>query len=355
MGWYKSAHKVVKLNEAKPFVSVVVAMRNEALTITHLLNDLQVQDYANFEVIIVDDHSDDGSLEAVKVWFNKNVSKSDFVRLIKNEGAGKKAALTAAIQKAKGQLIMTTDADCQLPNSWISRTVGQFDDQTHLLVGAVRMKGKLFTDQLQQLEFASLIGSGAATLGWQMPTMANGANLAFRKSSFMVVGAYEGNSHIASGDDEFLMRKIHQRFPGSIFFNHNADTVVETHAHDSLRSFFHQRIRWASKWALHQSYFSKLLALLIFSFQLAFLLCPWLMLFGYLNINLGLTLLLIKALAEWLFFIPVLNLLRLHFNLPAFIALQFIYPYYVVAIGLLANVVNYQWKGRGYNSSKSAH
>jgi poly-beta-1,6-N-acetyl-D-glucosamine synthase len=355
MGWHKSAHKVVKLNEAKPFVSVVVAMRNEALTITRLLTDLQQQDYSHFEVIIVDDHSDDGSRGIVEGWLVNNVHKLDFIKLIDNQGTGKKAALTLAVQNAKGEFIMTTDADCVLPRTWISKTVEQLDDQTHLLVGAVRMKGKRFVHQLQQLEFASLIGSGAATLGWQIPTMANGANLAFRKSSFIAVGAYEGNSHIASGDDEFLMRKIHQRFPGSIFFNHNPDTVVETQTHNSIGSFVNQRIRWASKWALHQSFFSKFLALLIFSFQLICLLSPWLILFDYLDMQLGLSLLLIKALAEWLFFIPVLNWLRLPFNVPAFITLQFIYPYYVVAIGLLANVVGYQWKGRGYNSSKSPH
>jgi biofilm PGA synthesis N-glycosyltransferase PgaC len=330
-------------------------MRNEALTITKLMTDLQNQDYPDFEIIIVDDHSDDGSRRAVENWLAENAGKTDFFKLVNNKGVGKKAALTLAVQNAKGELVMTTDADCELPQSWISKTVEQFNDQTNLIVGAVRMKGKRFTDHLQQLEFASLIGSGAATLGWQIPTMANGANLAFRKSVFNAVGAYEGNSHIASGDDEFLIRKIHQRFPGSIFFNHNSDTVVDTDAHQNFKSFANQRIRWASKWALHQNYFSKLLALLIFSFQLSFLLSPWLMCFGYLSITLGLSLLLIKAVVEWFFFIPVLRLLRLPFNLAAFIALQFIYPYYVVAIGLLANVVGYQWKGRGYNSSKSAH
>lgn len=330
-------------------------MRNEALTITRLLTDLQNQDYPNFEVIIVDDHSDDGSWKVVNDWLTVNPLKSDFIKLINNNGTGKKAALTLAVHHGKGEFIMATDADCELPETWISKTIEQFDDQTHLLVGAVRMKGKLFVHQLQQLEFASLIGSGAATLGWQIPTMANGANLVFRKSSFMAVRGYDGNSHIASGDDEFLMRKIHVRFPGSIFFNHNPDTIVETTAHNSVGSFVNQRIRWASKWALHQSYFSKFLALLIFSLQLICLLSPWLILFDYLDIQLGLSLLLIKALAEWLFFIPVLKLLRLPFNLPAFITLQFIYPYYVVAIGLLANVVGYQWKGRGYNSSKSPY
>jgi cellulose synthase/poly-beta-1,6-N-acetylglucosamine synthase-like glycosyltransferase len=352
IGWRKSARQAVIHNQTKPFVTVVVAMRNEVLTITNLLTDLSEQDYPNAEVIVVDDHSDDNSSQVFNNWLTNHKVKPGFCRLLANKGVGKKAALAQAIAEAQGEIILTTDADCRLPSTWISATVQCFNEKTQLLVGPVRMKAKSFTDRLQQLEFASLIGSGAATLGWQLPTMANGANLAFRKSAFWAVDGYEGNSHIASGDDEFLMRKIALRFPESISFNHNSSAIVETNAHQHLKSFLNQRIRWSSKWALHQTYFSKLLALLIFTFQTVFLLSPWFMLSGYLDVWLGLSLCLVKAAGEYYFFAPVLRQLQVPFNLPAFVTLQFIYPYYVTTIGLLANVVGYQWKGRGYKSSK---
>jgi poly-beta-1,6-N-acetyl-D-glucosamine synthase len=352
IGWRRSARQVVIHNQAEPFVTVVVAMRNEALTITNLLTDLSEQDYPNAEVIVVDDHSDDNSSQVFNNWLTNHKIKPGFCRLLANNGVGKKAALAQAIAEAQGEIILTTDADCRLPSTWISSTVQRFNEKTQLLVGPVRMKASSFTDRLQQLEFASLIGSGAATLGWQLPTMANGANLAFRKSAFSAVDGYEGNIHIASGDDEFLMRKIESYFPGRISFNHDSRSVVETYAHQYLKSFVNQRIRWSSKWALHQTYFSKLLALMVFSFQAMFLLSPWLMLSGHLDVRLGIGLLIIKAVGEYYFFVPVLRQLHVPFNLPAFITLQFIYPYYVTTIGLLANVAGYQWKGRGYKSSK---
>jgi cellulose synthase/poly-beta-1,6-N-acetylglucosamine synthase-like glycosyltransferase len=352
IGWRKSARQVVIHNQAKPFVTVVVAMRNEALTITNLLTNLNEQDYPNAEVIVVDDHSDDHSSTVLNNWLTNHKVKPGFCKLIANKGVGKKAALAQAIAEAEGEIILTTDADCRLPATWISATVQQFNETTQLVVGPVRMQASSFTDRLQQLEFSSLIGSGAATLGWKLPTMANGANLAFRKSAFWAVNAYEGNIHIASGDDEFLMRKIESNFPGSISFNHDSRAIVETNAHQRLKSFVNQRIRWSSKWALHQTYFSKLLALLVFSFQAVFLLSPWLMLAGYLDVSLFVGLFLVKAIGEYYFFVPVLRQLQVPFNLPAFITLQFIYPYYVTTIGLLANVVGYQWKGRGYKSSK---
>lgn len=327
-------------------------MRNEALNITNLLTDLSEQDYPNAEVIVVDDHSEDNSSEVFNNWLTNHKVKPGFCRLFANKGMGKKAALAQAIAEAQGEIILTTDADCRLPSTWISTTVQRFNEKTQLVVGAVRMKASSFTDRLQQLEFGSLIGSGAATLGWQLPTMANGANLAFRKSAFSAVDGYEGNTHIASGDDEFLMRKIESYFPGSISFNHDSRAVVETNAHQHLKSFVNQRIRWSSKWALHQTYFSKLLALLVFGVQTVFLLSPWLMLAGYLDAWLFVGLFLAKAVGEYYFFAPVLRQIQVPFNWPAFIILQFIYPYYVTTIGLLANVAGYQWKGRGYKSSK---
>lgn len=330
-------------------------MRNEAVNIANLLSDLSGQDYNAFEVIIVDDHSEDSSKSIAATWLKENGVEEDFIRLLSNDDSGKKSALALGIKAANGEFVMTTDVDCRLPESWISKTIAQAGNQTQLIVGAVRMKGEKFVDHLQQLEFASLIGSGAATLGWQLPTMANGANLTFRKSAFEAVDGYADNKLIASGDDEFLMRKIHARFPGSVIFNHSQHTVVETSTHNSLPAFLNQRIRWASKWALHKTYTSTLLALLIFVFQLTFLLSPWLMLLGYISLKLGIALLILKAGAEWLFFIPVLRQLKQSFNLLAFTVLQFIYPYYVVGIGLLANVMGYRWKGRRYKSSKSPY
>ncbi len=306
------------------------------------------------EVIVVDDHSEDNTTavfnQTVKDFNNSGRS----FQCITNKGTGKKAALSTGIAHASGSIILTTDADCRVPKTWISKTIEQFEESTHMLVGAVRISGTGFIDRLQQLEFASLIASGAASLANNLPTMANGANLAFRKSSFEAVKGYAGNAHIPSGDDEFLLRKMHQAFPDGVRFNAAPDAVVSTQGQESLSAFIQQRIRWASKWNLHPSIFSKSLALLVFMFQVSFLLSPWLMVGGWLSWPLGLALLTLKALGEAIFFLPVLRYLRINFYVPAFLFLQFIYPLYVVGIGLLANALGYRWKGRRYGSSQSA-
>ena len=71
---------------------------------------------------------------------------------------------------------------------------------------------------LMGLEFAGLVGVGAACLARQQPTMCNGANLAYRRAAFEAVGGYADNAHLASGDDEFLLHKIHAAFPGTAAF-----------------------------------------------------------------------------------------------------------------------------------------
>lgn len=261
---------------------------------------------------------------------------------------GKKAALTLGIVHAKGEIILTTDADCRIKPEWIQTMVNQFNEHTMMVTGAVELSASTFFEKLQQVEFASLIASGAATLGWSRPSMANGANLAFRKSAFEAVDGYMGNQHIPSGDDEFLLRKIHQRFPNALVFCANVHAVVKTQAVGTLRDFIQQRLRWAGKWRLHSGVFSKALAVAVFLFQLTFLVVPWLWLFGYMESNTSLLLLASKVFVEYLFFHPVIHKLKLSFSWLAFLLLQFIYPYYVVAVGLLANGGKYTWKGRTF-------
>jgi biofilm PGA synthesis N-glycosyltransferase PgaC len=67
--------------------------------------------------------------------------------------------------------------------------------------------------------------------------LCNGANLAFTKDAFTATGGYDGNEHIASGDDEFLMRKIEAKYSNGIRFNNNPENVVTTYPQKTINSF----------------------------------------------------------------------------------------------------------------------
>lgn len=348
-GWRRS-HKISgKLEKSDCLVSVLVPVRNEETTITNLLLDIASQTYAKYEVLVINDHSTDNTVQVVMDVLSKNTFLNSKIKLLHcTEGSGKKAALTLGVQHATGEIIITTDADCRLANGWISSMAVHFSKNTQLVVGMVRLSASTFFEKLQQLEFASLIGSGVATLAWNYPTMANGANFAFRQDAFIKVSGYSGNQQIPSGDDEFLLRKIKKYYPDSIRIAMQNQAVVESQPANNFREFLQQRLRWASKWSLHEGFFSKALAIVVFTVQLAFLVLPWLVLSGGMPWQIGLLMWLTKFFLEYLFIKPVTRELGVRFSWTAFLVLQFIYPYYVVSIALLANRRKYTWKGRTF-------
>jgi poly-beta-1,6-N-acetyl-D-glucosamine synthase len=261
---------------------------------------------------------------------------------------GKKAALTLGIENATGEIIVTTDADCSVSPDWLAAINESFNsEKIRMTIGAVKIEPTAsFFSQLQAMEFASLIGSGAATLSYGIPTMCNGANLAFRKAAFVDVEGYRGNLNIPSGDDEFLMRKIAKKFPNSISFISESSNVVTTRPHQSLSTFSHQRLRWASKWKHNEYIPAKALAVFIFIFQFSYLLLPLFLVTGWMPLKLSAMLISTKLLLEFLFLYQVGIFLRLPWRWSSFFGLQFIYPIYVCWVGLLAQGKQFVWKGR---------
>jgi len=254
--------------------------------------------------------------------------------------------LTEGVKMAKGEIILITDADCVLPQDWISRMVMSFDDDTTMVIGLVKIQQEqsLFSN-LQALEFSSVMGSGVSLLMLGFPVMCNGASLSFRKRSFEEVNGYQDNLHIPSGDDEFLMRKLMNNFPDSIESIHWPLAVVATKPQPTLKSFIHQRLRWAGKWKANDSVRIKALALYILLFQITCIVAIGLLFFGN-NLVMVCGLLGVKFLIEGYFLYKVSKTLHQRFSVPAFIILQLIYPFYVVIIGIASQLVDYEWKGR---------
>ncbi len=329
-------------------LSVIVPFRNEEPTISFLLSDLFSQNYPDgkFEVLLVNDHSEDQSmLKAEEVIKSSSFSNCMFIQ---PAATGKKEAITEGVKHANGIVIVTVDADCRVGADWLKSINAMFaNDTIKLSFGPVRIEsGNSIFSKMQSLEFLSLIGSGVATMAYGTPTMCNGANLAFRKEAFKEVGGYDGNAQIASGDDEFLMRKIAKKFPSGIKFNNYEQGIVTTNPQSSLSEFMAQRIRWAGKWSAHRDVRSKLLALFIFSFHAMLLVAPFFVLHNKLALIFVGFLLLSKSIAEYRFLRVVSIWLNIRWNWPAFILLQLTYSLYAVVTGLAALFVKPVWKGR---------
>lgn len=326
------------------YASVIVPVRNESKHIERLIRSIfnGKLAHAEFEVIVVDDHSQDETKSIVEL-LKKEFKELNYVQLPEKQ-EGKKAAITFGVSLAKGDLIVCTDGDSEVTDSWLDDHKRAYSGGVKLAFGPVKLfnaKKSRWIDMLN-IELAALIGVGVATLRIGKPTMINGCNYSFSKQAFEEVGGFDGNNHIASGDDEFLLRKIHLAYPYQIKFLEEA--LVKSEPPESRQSFYHQRRRWASKWKLHQDKFSMIIPVLIFC---VYALWCWIAIDASLTANpLGLYILGAKFLVDYVFIYSVSKVQVSRVSLRSFVLLQIIYPFYVVFFGVASNFGAYSWRDR---------
>ena len=348
LGWDKSVRgHVFPDHDENPLLSIVIPVRNEQAGIIHLLEDIRNQSYQNFEVIVVNDSSRDNTADIVLNFTSQDAR----FRFLASRGEGKKVALTTGINASRGEIIVTTDGDCRVKVDWLKAVQKYFQaHDTKMVFGAVKLEGSSFFSVLQAHEFLSLVGTGAATMWYGVPSMCNGANLAFRKGVFFEVGGYANNLHIPSGDDEFLMRKIFQLYPKGIYFLSDSKGVVKTTASMDLKEFVHQRVRWAGKWKHNVSSGNAVLAIFIFCFQVSVLLLAVGLAMGWIGVGLGASLFFLKFIADGIFLKKIARFVKVPWKWPAFVFLQIFYPIYAVSIGLISSFSTFEWKGRKLKS-----
>jgi glycosyltransferase involved in cell wall biosynthesis len=349
--WNKLPDHFAKNINSDLHISVVIPVRNEVDNIEALLSDLENQTLSKeqFEVLIVDDSSTDGTVELAQHLCRKLHSNIRLIQLTDIPNASpKKRAIENALSVAQGSLIITTDGDCRVGPKWLD----SFKD-CYLATGAKLISGpvtftleKSLTDHLQTIEFASLIGSGASAISAGYPSLCNGANLAYEKSVFYDVGGFDGVRHVASGDDEFLMHKVAAAYPEGIQFLKNPESIVYTKPHQKWSMFFRQRKRWASKWKHYQSTTPLILALYIFTCNFSLILAFAFYAFGVISISEFGFIWLVKCAPEWLFLGNIMRFLGKRRSLAFIPVTQIIYPFYVCFFGLAVQKPAYEWKGR---------
>lgn len=344
-GWWIKSNPAIS-NEQKS-ISVIVPFRNEAKNLEKLVNSLQELYYEKFEVVFVNDHSEDDSVEILKRTAVLTSLKWNLIEL--NDRGGKKAAIEAGVKFSNAELIVTTDADCWMGENWLNRINEAFDKNTNMVSGPVVFQGeKSLFDAWQQLEFSTLIGTGGAMIHLKAPMICNGANLAYRKLAFEKVNGFAGINETPSGDDELLMSKFKKAFSSNIKFLDHKDAVVVTRPAGNWHQFKHQRKRWSSKWKINKRPGTILVALLIMIFHLTFIITIVQALTMALPLKTLTVLLAIKFLLEYAFAKSVAVKLGNSVEMKVFLLSQVLYSFYAIFFGFLANFGKYVWKGRTY-------
>lgn len=191
-------------------VSVIVCAHNQLHNLKKLVPALTSQDHPQFEVIIVNDRSSDGT----EAWLHHQEVALPHLKSISVPGVPqginpKKYALTRGVEAANHNLLLLTDADCQ-PESdrWISQMSFRFKENINLVLG---YSGYLETTGLlnKLIRYETLL-TGIQYLSRALdrhPYMGVGRNLAYRKSFFNRVGGLQDIMHITGGDDDLFVNR----------------------------------------------------------------------------------------------------------------------------------------------------
>jgi len=334
-------------------ITVVIPARNERDNIGRCLASLQAQRYPVelFEVIVVDDHSDDGTADVVNSCGMKNVrciKLADAVQTDKKIIAYKKAALAAGIAAAGGTLIITTDADCTAEPQWLTTIAACYEATKPAMIVApvIYSSDSSLLQVFQLIDFMSMQGITGAAAQLKLGNMSNGANLAFSREAFNRVGGYEGIDHMASGDDYLLMMKIQRAYPGGIFYLKSQEAIVSTPPQPTWREFISQRIRWASKSGKYNDARLTAILVLVYLFNVSFLVLLTCSAVKPACLYTAAAMLAIKTGVEFFFLAPVAAFFHRKGWQGYFVLLQPLHILYIVVAGFLGFAGKYEWKGR---------
>jgi glycosyltransferase involved in cell wall biosynthesis len=333
IGWRKNSTK----NQSKlggtyqaSTISVIIPFRNEAYNLPKLVDSIKKLSIQPLEIIWVNDHSEDKSIEQLT-----NISENQKIISLINEEKGKKTALRKGLEVAQGTHILTWDADISMDADYF-KALEQIQI-AELTILPVRMTGNSFLGFLYELDYYFLNALNVGLTGFSNPIVASGANLLFNKASFLAIDSFEYHQHIASGDDHFLLHDF-KKAKKSIQTVTHSNLVVETQSPISLKEFFHQRLRWISKSKHAMDTSTTWISFIGIIYTLGFVVL--------LFTHYWKEILIMKLLFDILIFIPYLDIVqrkKISWTLPWFTLL---YPLYFVLIGVLTIVVKPIWKGR---------
>ena len=339
----KENNTIVKIEDK--YISIVIAVRNEELNIKQCLASLLNQTYSKsqYEIIVVNDHSDDSTLSILNEYKEENIK----VLSLPEGRNSKKEALKFGINKARYAIIATTDGDCILPTNWLQTIANNIEEGTDMLLGPVAFNYKKgFLNAFQQLDMIAMQAFEFGLLAFNKPVLNNGANLSFTKNSYLNVDGYD-NYKTPSGDDIFLLEKFKQQDLG-IRGVLDSCFIVETSSTTTVKEFMNQRLRWASKSKFFKGNFLQFLSITILLQNLVQLFIysqvVFIEKFTYIYV--------ILLLSKWLIDFILLFLVAIFFKrskaLLYFIPVQLIYPFYIMVVGFSSFFMKFEWKGRKY-------
>lgn len=319
-----------------PPVSIVVAAHDEEQNLRQLLPLLSNQVYPDFEIIVVEDRSNDESYDFLLAETKQN-SKVKMVRVQQTPDHinSKKFALTLGIKAAKHEWVLFCDADCRpASDQWIASMSVRFQDAKKIVLGYspyLHAPGWLNRFIRFDTVVTAIQYLGFALLG--MPYMGVGRNLAYRKSLFLENKGFNEVNHVVGGDDDLFVNKHANRKNTAIALG--PDTLVETIPKTSWGGFFYQKLRHLSVGKYYKASHKFILSIFTLSWVLVWTLGPLQLFFLEMPLIVG-GILLVRVILITATIQITVKALGDRFEAWPILLLDILYPFYYITTGLAA-------------------
>lgn len=229
-----------------PTAAVIVAVRNEEKNIVRCLNALDKLVYpaGRLEVIISDGHSTDSTVQIVDDFIKE---RSNFKRIIagpeKENLKGKANAIDCAIRNTEAEIILTTDADCEVDPFWVKTICSYYKEDTGIVNGFTTQTAYNGFSGMQALDFVYLLIIAAGTINLGYPISCIGNNMSYRRKAYLETGGYEKLPFSVIEDFNLLMA-ISKLKKYKIIFPLDKNALVTSLPCSSVSELYHQKKRW---------------------------------------------------------------------------------------------------------------
>jgi cellulose synthase/poly-beta-1,6-N-acetylglucosamine synthase-like glycosyltransferase len=335
-----------------PMISVVVAARNEKTAITACLDSILACGYpeTHFEVLVVDDHSTDG----MSALINQHYSGRVRLLALPDDQQGKKAAIAFGVMHAIHAVVATTDADSVVPAGWLHSICQAINQpETDMVTGPVLpIGGSTALHAFQRMDLAVTMVLTMAGIRNHWWSLANGANMAFKKSFFTDTGGFRSHLHIPSGDDLFLASAAAVRGYRHLVFAAWMPPVI-TKSEETWRALWLQRRRWASKsFAVAQPNLVFVQSIIFVANMSCLISLISLCMVSETNLAILIVPVISKMMADFILLLVLSRRTGWKLGLRWFFPVFFVYPIYFLLSGIAAfGNAGFEWKDRKWKKA----
>lgn len=326
-------------------ISVIISARNEAMNLSEFLPAILTQDYPDYEVVLINDCSSDGS-DILLMDMQKKYSRLKVVTITEHDRfkTGKKFALTLGIKAAAHEHMLFTDADCKpASDQWIRLMTRNFDSHTEIVLGYSPYSKKSgvmnafirFETLKTGINYLSAALNGDAYMGI-------GRNLAYTKTLFFRSKGFASHMHLMSGDDDLFVNQ--NAASGNVKIEIDKEAFTYSQAKTNYASWYRQKKRHMGVGKYYKNQHRRMLTLDAMSGFIYYLLLIVAFVFNFEPL-LALGLFVIRLGIQYIIYTRIFKRLKAKDLLLYLPFLDMLYYFYLNVFGLIGTFIKTtQWK-----------